>query len=107
MEHEFLKEKIKTTLLNKHNKINAKKMQYLFQDPIYFEILIETPFLPKDSPINERIYCILNDIKVFPKCLFCERKQSFKLYRSKYLDTCGTAKCSALLRYHRVKETDK
>lgn len=95
-----IKSQIENDLLTASNrKLNARKTEYLeVSNPELFEsILCETLFLPKESSLHERIYCILHEIQCFPKCDICDKKRSYTKYRG-YSHTCGSHRCSAKLR---------
>lgn len=95
-----LKQQLKANLFSSNKiRLNARKTEFLeSSNPELFEsILRETLFLPKESILNERIHCIINEIDNFPKCPICNKKKSFTIYRG-YSKTCGSHRCAAILR---------
>lgn len=105
----MIKREITAKLCNKNGKLNSRKIPYLAEDEpdLYTCILIATDFLPKEVSINERIYCILNDINIIPKCPICKKvKRSFIKYRG-YRSTCGHHSCAMKLRYHNIVNKKK
>ncbi len=57
---------------------------------LYNEIVKETSNLPNCADIPERVYCILNDIKERPICMYCkEEKVVFYTYVYGYKNTCS------------------
>lgn len=61
-------------------------------------IIEQTNFLPDDSSILERVFCIKNSISELSICQFCGNKRSFVKYRG-YKETCGNVSCGLKLRY--------
>ena len=52
------------------------------------EILNRTNTLPSDAKLNERIYCLLNNIKIRPICPVCN-KNTLKFNGKCYNKTCS------------------
>lgn len=62
----------------------------------YTSILLYTSFLPDDSRMGERIFCILNDITSHPKCLCCSGRTTYKTTpRKHYTKYCSYSCVSA------------
>jgi G:T-mismatch repair DNA endonuclease (very short patch repair protein) len=64
--------------LSKFNPKHAKLKTALKKLGIYHELLSTTPFIPntRSSPLETRIYCVLNDItssEKLPKCCICKK----------------------------------
>ncbi|MEM2159529.1 MAG: hypothetical protein QXN55_01090 [Candidatus Nitrosotenuis sp.] len=103
-----MKETIQQELLTKTGKINARKVVFIetTKSRLYQRILDTTSFLPEQTHLNERLFCILNDIFELPKCPICMAKKSYALYRG-YKDTCGKTSCAVKFRYLNANERRK
>jgi hypothetical protein len=67
---------IRFLLINPNDKFNARACCIDWWEKrnwtnIYHDIINNTNFLPENSSIRIRVYCILNDIKEQPKCKVC------------------------------------
>lgn len=93
----IMKDFITHNLINRANKLNSRKVSSLDQNARDTIINI-TNFLPDDSPLKERMFCILHDIKDRQLCKFCGEPRRFILARNTYVQTCGSHVCSAKLR---------
>lgn len=104
-----LKNFLKENILDVKGHINSNKIRYNWLDKNYPEIksiiLNETNFLPENSELRERIYCILNNIDYATKC-YCGEKIRFKRTGVKgYQPFCSLscANNSTLVRAKRLK----
>lgn len=62
---------------------------------LYKSLLFYTSFLLPHSKLNERFYCIENNLSSPPVCEVCGDNRRFSTYTRGYVRTCGKPKCSA------------
>ena len=100
MYNELIKDRI-TWCNNKNHTVNVKR---IVDDPqLIDDIFAVTAFFSIYVSVNERIFCIMNDITTLPRCKFCGNKKSFRQYRG-YRETCGSKSCGSKLRYFRINQ---
>ena len=94
-----IKDLIKSQLYTKNGNINSAKIRpdRFNGTDLCNSICTLTNFLPDETSISERIYCILNDINSVQKCPFCEQPLLFSAAKNKgYYSTCSKNKCKRL-----------
>lgn len=75
-----------------------------YDDDIITELKKDTSFLPDSATIQERLYCIKNNIKSIKKCPACSSQIEFKY--NEYKTFCST-KCSAISNINNAYTTKK
>jgi len=66
-----------------------KDNQEFTTSKLYNDIINNTSFLSNSSELNERIYCILNNIVVLQKCANCNSPVTFNTYSRGYRNYCS------------------
>lgn len=97
MQKQELQQWIKDNLLDKNGNVSttkiSQKRNFYKANVKYFDNIIKiTSFLPINTHINERLYCISNNIQKVQLCS-CGNKVTFKNFKNGYRDYCST-KCS-------------
>lgn len=78
--------------LNQHtNKGLMVKLRY--DDFLKTEIINNTQFLPEESSLSERVYCLKNNIKEQLLCPVCNKPRKFRNLTLGYFATCGDKTC--------------
>ena len=67
-------------------------------------INVNTSFLPNNASIQERCFCILNNMQKRPVCPVCGKDVKFYVFSVGYRNTCS-AKCGHKFSVNRFKET--
>ncbi len=90
-----LKQFIKENCFSISNKLSSKKLSSQLIKNKINDFIELTSFLPLDSSISERIFCIMNDIEELPRCKTCKKslKDKFIKYSIGYSNYCNSS-CS-------------
>lgn len=109
MHTQELKDYIETNLIRKDGKLNSAilRREWFVQSSKHQEIITSTSFLPLDSNITERIFCIINDIQTQPICPQCNvNPKSFSPnFGIGYCKTCSNPRCKAQLSFLKGQQT--
>jgi hypothetical protein len=92
-----IKEFIYAQLLRNNKPITSRMRYEWFEnndlDSILNKIIERSSFLPDNSTVSERVYCIIHDINSMPCCHKCGNNLQFISYTKGYLTYCSK-KCA-------------
>lgn len=92
--------------LNQHtNKGLMVKLRY--DDFLKTEIINNTKFLPEESSLSERVYCLKNNITEQRLCPVCNKPRKFRNLNTGYFATCGDKSCQTILHCQNVTIANK
>lgn len=92
--------------LNQHtNKGLMVKLRY--DDFLKTEIINNTQFLPEESSLSERVYCLKNNITEQLLCPVCNKPRKFRNMNTGYFATCGDKSCQTILHCQNVTIANK
>lgn len=100
---------IKEFLSQKYWVIKLKKMAYVKRKIVEDAIIMQTPFLPQSSTIQQRGWHIMNNINCVPICPMCNNHLKFRkdnMY-SKYCSINCSTKSPETIRKRKVTEVKK
>lgn len=109
MHNQTLKQYILDKLIRKDGKINSAilRRDWFLSSLEHQQILSTTSFLPEDTNIAERLYCVINDITSQPICSQCnQRPNSFSPnFGVGYCKTCSNPSCKSQASYLKGQQT--
>lgn len=92
--------------LNQHtNKGLMVKLRY--DDSLKLDIINNTQFLPDESSLSERIYCIKHSIAEQLYCPICNKPRKFRSTNIGYFATCGDKACQQTAQRQNVVISNK
>ena len=99
MKKEKAEEKQKTIkeLYEQCNYSDKSMTLYLRKENNVNQLIFETPLLPNNISVSERLYCYKNQLTSIPVCPVCGKPRRFRKLSIGYFATCGDKTCKSTL----------